>query len=225
MLLSSKVPCRYPLPWFLSSHIAWQTVFGCLFLLLVLSWVWAVFFHPTKFSRFNRRNYAWTLYSYLLQGAESDLPVIAAVVGRSATSIIKHARERLPRGTQSNADITASVANDILLVIAMRKFCRHIIASAPGTAMAFFGAMIRQKKYHVPIGQFASNITTEALLNKDSILYHEDKGFRSGYFGFVRPFTKTIYGDFNLIEAQQNNSALDVAFDVRWKFDGEQVAA
>jgi hypothetical protein len=89
----------------------------------------------------------------------------------------------------------------------------------------FFDAITRQKKYHVGIGQFASNITTEALLNKDSILYHEDEGFRSGYFGFIRPFTKTIYGDFNLIEAQGNHSALDVAFDIRWKFDGAQLTA
>lgn len=215
----------YPMPSLLSSRVAWQMTFGGLFLILVLSWLWAAFFRPTKFGRLNRRNYARTLYAYLLQGAESDLPAIAAEVGRSAASIIKHARERSPQGTQSNANITAGVANDILLLIAMRKFCRHIIGSAPGTAMAFFGAMTRQKKYYVPIGQFASNITTEALLNKDSILYHEDEGFRSGYFGFVRPFTKTIYGDFDLIEAQQNHSALDVAFDVRWQFDGTQLAA
>jgi hypothetical protein len=215
----------YLLPSFLSSRIAWQAIFAGLFLILVLWWLWAVFVHPTKFSRFNRRNYAWTLYGYLLQGAESDLPAIAAEIGRSAASIVRHASARSPNGDQSKSDKTAAVANDILLLIAMRKFCRHIIASAPGTAMAFFDAITRQKKYHVPIGHFASNITTEALLNKDSILYHEDEGFRSGYFGYVRPFTKTIYGDFNLIEAQGNHSALDVTFDVRWKFDGVQLAA
>jgi hypothetical protein len=215
----------YPMPSFLSSHIAWQAGFGGLFLILVLSWLWATFFRPTKFSRLNRKNYAWTLYGYLLQGSESDLPAIAAEVGRSAWPIIKHAREKFPLSREPHSDITARVANDILLLIAMRKFCRHIIASAPGTAMAFFGAMTQQKKYYVPIGQFASNITTEALLNKDSILYHEDEGFSSGYFGYVRPFTNTVYGDFSLIEAQQNHSALDVALEVRWEFDGVQLTA
>lgn len=217
---------EYLLPSFLASHAAWQIFFGGLFLFLVLSWLWAVFFHPTRFSQFNKFNYARVLYYYLLQGAESDLPIIAAEVGRSASSIIKFAEEQRPLARSSTPrDETAGVANDILLLIAMRKFCRHIVASAPGTAMAFFNAMSDQRKFYVPIGQFASNITTEALLNKDSILYHEDEGFSSGYFGYVRPFTNAMYGDFSLIEAQGNHSALDIAFDARWKLDSAQVEA
>ncbi len=215
----------YLLPSFLSARVVWQAAFGFLYLILVLVWLWAVFVKPTAFDRFNRVNYARTLYFYLLQGAESDLPIIAAELARSASSIIKYASESYPRGPASRMDVTASVANDILLLIATRKFCRHIVASAPGTAIAFFNAMSKQKKYHVPIGQFASNITTEALLNKDSILYHEDDGFHSGYFGYVRPFTKAIYGDFNLIEATRPNSPLDIDLKVRWKFDGDQLAA
>ena len=72
---------------------------------------------------------------------------------------------------------TSRYARDILLLIGMRKFCRHIVASAPGTAMAFFIEMTKQKKYHIPIGQFASNISTEAILNKDLIYITRTKAF------------------------------------------------
>jgi hypothetical protein len=57
------------------------------------------------------------------------------------------------------------------------------VASSPGTAIEFFKAMSELEKYQIPIGQFASNVSTEALLNKDSIIYHEAEGYISGFFG------------------------------------------
>src|SRR5262249_52755182 len=154
------------------------------------------------------------LYRYLLQGAEGDLPVIAAELGRSARSLVKHVNERTFREEgriSQSVNPTSACANNVLLLIANRKFCRHIIASSPGTAIAFFQAMSELRKYRIPIGQFAANISTEAIINTDSILYHEDAGFYSGFFGYVRPFTNALYGDFNLVEAlTEGNSPLDI---------------
>jgi hypothetical protein len=65
-------------------------------------------------------------------------------------------------------------------------------------------------------------IRSTKILNKDTLLYHEDAGHFSGYFGYTRPFTNTIYGDFEFVEAlaTNGNCPLDVDLDVRWKFDG-----
>jgi hypothetical protein len=59
------------------------------------------------------------------------------------------------------------------------------------------------------------------------MLYHEDAGFFSGYFGYTRPFTNTVFGNFDFVEAlaANGNSPLDVDLDVRWKFDGKQLDA
>jgi hypothetical protein len=112
------------------------------------------------------------------------------------------------------------------LLIANRKFCRHIMTSSPGTAIEFFRAMSRLRKYRIPIGQFASNISTEALLNEDSILYHEDEGYYSGFFGYARPFTIAVYGDFHLVEAlSEGNSPLDIDHNVRLDWDARQLKA
>jgi hypothetical protein len=219
---------KYPLPSFLSRRVVWQAVFGALFLLLILGWLWSGFVRPTIFGRFNRFNFTRRLFFYLLHGDEKDLPAVAAELGRSAWTIIKHAHEtnRSDSRNRKDGDVTAQYANDILLLISMRKFCRHIVASAPGTAIAFFSAMSLQKKYRLPATQFATNITTEALLNKDSILYHEDEGFYSGYFGYVRPFMNALYGDFALVNSfSPGNSPLDVNFSVRQKFDSVQLGA
>src|SRR5262249_48933870 len=76
------------------------------------------------------------------------------------------------------------------------------------------------------IGQFAANVSTEALKQKDSIIYHEDEGFYSGYFGYTRPFTNALYGDFYLVEAlTEGNGPLDIDYRERDRFDGRQFKA
>jgi hypothetical protein len=226
---------QLPLPAFLANQVYWQLFFGALFLSLILTWIWYAFVRPPVFGRWTARNYARALYSRLLQGAESDLPIIASELAASAQAIIRYSRQLAyrpidehnpPEPNRVKHTVAADYAHDILLLIANRKFCRHIVESAPATAMAFFGAMTQHAKYRVPIGQFAANISTEALMNKDSILYHEDEGYYSGYFGYVRPFTNTVYGDFHLVEAlTEGSSPLDVDMGLRFSFDAEQLKA
>lgn len=219
---------HYPIPAFLANHALWQTTLGFMFLVIVITWLWYAFLRPPIFGRYNAFRFTLTMYRYLLEGAESDLPTVATELRRSAYSIVKFAREgrRVRENERDTKPSPAEYANDLLLLIAMRKFCRHIIAAAPGTAIAFFQAMTHQRKYRIPIAQFASNITTEALINRDSILYHEDEGFHSGFFGYIRPFTNALYGDFALVEAlTEGNSPLDINLTVRWSFDAQQIEA
>jgi hypothetical protein len=119
---------QYPLPSFLSARAIWQVAFGGLFLALMLVWLLSTFVRPTRFGRFNRFSFARTLYWYLLQGAETDLPSIAVELARSAAPLIKHAQQRTSTG---------HVAHDLLLLIGVRKICRHIAARAPSTAIEF----------------------------------------------------------------------------------------
>jgi hypothetical protein len=215
----------WPLPTFLAHQPITQGTLGVLFLALALTWIWVAFIRPPKFGRRNCGKFAQALYARLLQGVDSELPAIASELIRSARSIV-HFTAGAAGASRAKNNIASSVAHDVLLLIGMRKFCRHIVANSPGTAMAFFTEISNQKKYHAPIRQFAWNISIEALTNKDSILYHEDEGFYSGYFGYVRPFTKAIYGDFHLVEGlTRGNSPLDIPFDLRRKFDDEQLTA
>lgn len=58
-------------------------------------------------------------------------------------------------------------ANDILLLIGNRRFCRTVVRSSPGTALALFDSMLATKKYGVPIGTFAKNLLSEAIDDRD----------------------------------------------------------
>jgi hypothetical protein len=223
----------YPILSVLSNQTYWQSAFGLLFVSTVLLWLWFGYLNPPVFGRRNAERFTHQLYLYILQGAERDMPVVASELRRSAWSIVKYAAslpERMPPGLTvkqpPKLTVANQCANDILLLIGSRKFCRHIVGSAPITAIAFFQSMSEQKKYRLPVAQFAANVSTEALLNKDSVLYHEDEGYYSGYLGYQRPFTNALYGDFNLVEAlTEGNSPLDVDWQIRSKLDAQQVKA
>ncbi|MFL9828599.1 hypothetical protein [Rhodoplanes sp. SY1] len=207
---------NYPAPWFLASQVYWNFAFGCLFMIMVFTWIWFAFFQPPTFGSRNATRFLRTLYTSILQGSEHELPMFAAELGRSARSIIENATEmsnEMDGGYEevSPTEISDS-ANNILLLIGNKKFCRHVVASSPATAIELFHSMSEIKKYQLPIGQFASNLTTEALLNKDSILFHEDDGYCAGYLGYTRPFTNTIFGDFILVETLASSRKLPLRY-------------
>jgi hypothetical protein len=216
---------RYPLPWVLSSQAYWQFALGLLFLGIVFAWLWFAYVSAPKFGRYNAFRFTHAVYRYVMQGIDEDVPVIADEIERSAKSIVDFALRAAPRNDKPSA---AHFAHDLLLILGNRRFCRHVAAKAPNTAIALFRAVSEAKQYHLPMSQFASALSTEALLNKDSLLYHEEHGFYSGYFGYARPFTNAIYGDYRLVEglsANGGNSPLDVNLEVRWKFDAQQLEA
>jgi hypothetical protein len=234
---------QWLVPLSLINQPIWEGMFAALFLLLAMMWIYYAFIRPPIFSKQNYTNFARELYRIIVRGSDSELPVIADELTRSANSLVRSSRQLSPRHfhgeqttvkeTHNKAQIAnyvhkvlrrignwirfswkravkspqseqndkqlnqdelkvSDVAYDLLLLIGNRKFCRHVVASSPATAIAFFDAMERNNKYEIPMSQFAQNITTEALINKDSILYHEDEGYRSGLLGYWKPFSQAI---------------------------------
>jgi hypothetical protein len=216
---------RWPVPNVVASLPLWQGSFGFAFFMLVVTWIWYAFINPPSFSKRNPQKFAQELYSKILQGSDSDLPVIADELARSAESIVRAFNHCPANGERKHR--VSSFANDVMLMIGNRKLCRHIVSSSPGTAMAFFDEMSKQKKYRLPLGQFAVNISTEALINRDSIIYHEDEGYYSGFFGYVRPFSNTVYGNYAMVEAMAHSGRcpLDISHELASSWDATQARA
>lgn len=211
----------------------WEGMLGGFFLLLAMIWIYYAFINPPIFSEKNYRKFAQQLYSVILKGADTELSIIASELTRSAKSLVQHARQNLPMrqnkaiGKEEKTKRTPNVgdyAHDVLLLIGNRKLCRNIIASSPVTAIAFFEEMTAQEKYELPIGPFARNISTEAILNKDSLLYHEDEGYYSGLIGYLKPYSRAIYGNYQLVESL-HGSPLDINYEIVWSWDATQLKA
>lgn len=90
-------------------------------------------------------------------------------------------------------------ANDFLLLIADRRFCRAVVAKGPVLALALFREVALQKKHDVAIGTFTRNVVSEALLNTDSFLFHETEGYQVGLLGHHKPLSQAIFGDYAML--------------------------
>ncbi|HAT1976813.1 hypothetical protein SCZ71_15310 [Legionella pneumophila serogroup 1] len=210
---------QYHLPAFLNDQILVQGLLAGVFLVLVVMWVHYAFINPSIFGKRNYKKYAQHIYHLILKGSEHDLSVMADELARSAKPIVQFSKtvptpwERNEK-TDKNKPSIEDYAYELLLLIGNKKFCRHIISSSPHTAILIFDEMTKLEKYNLPIGQFAQNITTEAISNSDSLLFHEEHGYESGLIGYIKPFSKAIYGNSKLINqlATEHRSPLDINY-------------
>lgn len=229
---------KWPVLDFPITYSALQFFYGLLFLSTALLWLFFAFIQPPRFGKRNAQKYLHELYRYILKASETELPVIAHELSRSAKEIVHLSKEspsrRFPKGDNiftrffKSKDKTGQYAYEALLMIGTRRFCRYMAASAPATVMEFFLEFSKNiKTRSLPIGQFVRNISTEAILNKESVLYHEDEGYNSGWLGYVRPFSKAVYGDYDLIEilSQDHSSPLDIDYKAFSRLDPEQFDA
>ena len=199
---------------------AWQALLGAVFLFTFLGWVWFAFIVPPTYGPRNCLRYAQVLSLVILKGAPTELAVVADEFTRSAKAVILNAPERPPHpGVDAGATQptkVAAVATQILLLVGDRRFCRAVVESSPGAALAVFHFMGETKKYRVAVQTFARNIVDEALRNRDSFLYHETAGSESGMTGYMKPLTRAMFSNYAMVEAIQT---LFEAPD-RWRSDG-----
>lgn len=214
-----------------------QGVFAAGFLLIALTWLYFAFLSPPIFSKWNAKRYGQTLFRYLLRGSDSELPVIASEVARSAEQVIEvfanhratfqAQRQQQEQGKKIKPN-PGNYASDILWMIGNRKFCRHVVAASPSTAISLFQAAAKKEAYDAPMAQFAKNVSAEAIQNPDSNLYHEDSGYQSGLFGELKPFSQAVYGCYKLVEglaANFHSSPLDIDFQITRNWTASQLEA
>lgn len=217
------------------SQSIWRGFMGAFFLSLPMIWLYYGYIRPPVFGKNNYEKFVRTLYTIILKGSDSELSVIANELARSARTLVTLCRpvrrnwendEKEDVRRRYRADVS-DYAHDLLLLLANRKLCRHILEASPITAMAIFEEMTDQGKYAIPVGSFASNVSTEAIHNKDSVLYHEGDGYISGLMGYRKDFTQAVYGNYRLVESLATNgtSQLDISYDIVRSWDARQLEA
>jgi hypothetical protein len=202
-------------------------MFGALFLSTVLLWMWFAYMRPPIFGRWNYKHFYEALFRTVVRGSESQLAVLAGELVRSAESIVRLSMPAISKGKKPSkrTQQIASFANDAILLLNNRKLCRHVVASAPITAIVFMEEAAKQKRFSIPLGGFARNITEEALRNRDSILYDEHR--YGDVLGMVQPFSNAMYGNYRLVEgiSRRIDSPLDIDWKLAWDLDGPQFEA
>ncbi len=211
----------------------WQAFLGGIFLLTFLTWAWFAFIRPPVFGKRNAQRYAQTLYGAILKGNPSELSIIADEFAYSVRSLVHYATDKgelknYRMQEDENAQLLENIpqvtaySNDILLLIADKRFCRAIVEFSPGTALAVFNEINETQKYGIQVEVFAKNIVNEALVNKDSFLFHEVEGYESGLIGYHKPLSQAMFSNYKMAEVI--GTLLDPDWDKR-KWDAAQWTA
>lgn len=187
--------------------VVWQACLAFVFLFTLISWIWFAFIKPSKFSRFTSRKYAQVIYHHILRGNKSDLIIVADEISRSSKALIEYSPD-LKVIIFSNAnkkDVvkfsnTQNYVNDIFHMISDKRFCNAIVGSSPVLALTLFRELSQVENKKVALDIFAKNIFVEALLNKESFLYHESRYHESGFMGHVKPISNAIFSNSAIIE-------------------------
>lgn len=188
---------------FITSAI-WQAFLGGIFFLTFIIWIWFAFINPPLFGKLNSKRYTQTIYRYIVEGVPSSLAIVADELTSSVPKIIKYApdKEKLSEVPKIDKNLSTieAYANDLLLLIADRRFCRVIVELSPITALALFQAIAEHEKYKIQIGTFAKNLICEALNYHHSFIYQETDGYETGLIGHIKPLTQAIFTNYDMVE-------------------------
>jgi hypothetical protein len=121
--------------------------------------------------------------------------------------------------------IEQAAANDLLLLLGDRRFCRVVVEKVPTFAVLCFQEMQKYPDARMPITHFARNIGQEFIRNTNSAFYQEESGYYSGYFGYLKPVTNVVYGSYKFIEACASDGAspLETDFEELYDFDKSRI--
>lgn len=210
------------MPSFLSNQANLQIIFAISFVALLFNWIWCAFIKPPVFGKKNYQRFIDNVYYEIVKGSSVDLPIIANELSGSARNIVKYSDSVAPETTRKIFDV-GRCAYELILLIGNRKICKYIVSNTPITAIAIFEEAAKNNKYGLPLSTFAKNVAAEAFLNKDSILYHEDEGYNSGLIGYIKPFSKAIFGNSNLVGSLSPQTPFDIDYETLRSLDSEQL--
>jgi hypothetical protein len=188
------------------------------------------FIIPPRFSKWNAKKAFEILKFYVARGNAEQLTVVADWMALSAGRIVNFAASR----THENISLGGSTktthkdyAAYTLSLLGDRKLCRQMVETSTWTIAEFFQVASKHIDARLPLIQFASNIGTELVINPRSALYFEDDGYASGFLGFTKPITRSVYGNFELVEAlgSSGRSPLDIDLDVKFSLTPPQLSA
>ena len=195
----------------------WQAFLGLMFLITFLSWAWYAFIRPPIFGRSSAKHFANAIYHFVLKGAPAELAIIAEELRRSAKNIVKYSANGPERAGSSapiraifGSSATSSYAEDILMLISEKKFCKAIVESSPGTALEIYLAVKDAEKHSINIDVFSKNIINCAIMNKESFLYQEAGDYNSGLIGHFKPLSHAMFSQHEMVEEIGSMFELDL---------------
>lgn len=182
-----------------------QAVLALALLSIIVLWVATAYTAPPRFGPRNAKHFYDAVFWRIMKGDERDMAVAAAELAASMKQIVRycpavpHRHETPPPPTDVQLH-----ARRLLLLIGNRRFCKQVVRSSPETAINLFYEMADTGKRRLPVRPFVQSLMIEALKHEDSMLYDEADEFGSDLVGVAKPFSRALFGDYQLVETLQS---------------------
>lgn len=182
-----------------------QAVLALAFLGMTILWVAIAYVAPPRFGPRNAKHYYDAVFWRIMKGDERDMAVAAAELAASMKQIVRHSPTVPHYGETPPPPTDVQLhAHRLLLLIGNRRFCKQVVRSSPETAINLFHGMSASRKRRLPVRPFVQSLMVEALRHEDSMLYDEADEFGSDLVGVAKPFSRALFGDYQLVETLQS---------------------
>lgn len=216
-----------PIPQPLNNPLIVETLVAIILIAVLAAWLHVAFLKPPRFSRRNAPRFAQQVFQGIAGGNEQELAAVAYEVGRSAPELIAIARQRVRERDWTNGGFisarteAAHSADEVLLLLGDRRFCRYVAKKSPWVVAELFREAGKERLGDLQFVQFARNVSAELLADPETAIHHEDEWFRSGLIGHLKPVSASVFGNSDLIEelASRAGSPLDLLWQEQraWK--------
>jgi hypothetical protein len=210
-----------PIFHFLNNNGNVRLFLALIFVALILYIVCACYLWPARLRKSNAKQFFDTTTFFIHQGNKDRLQAVAEELNQSIrdTFLTISSIKNSHRGTPSEYQ---TIAHNLVLALADNRFCALIVDRVPAFALRCFELACQHPT--VPFGNFSRNVGEEFIRNKNSAFYQEESGYQSGYFGYAKPITNTVFGNYSLVErcATQHACPLDLDFRTILNLDAGQ---
>lgn len=186
--------------------------------ILILYWMKICFIKPPQFSRFTAKKFYQQAYVHIANGSKEEMLALAREIMREAPNLIRHTPRRKLYYFKDCKPVKLSKlqkhAHYINLLLSDTRFCTAVANEIPSFPAHMVEVAVELERYDAPIHLMVRRVVIAMLGNPGSAIFVENEWLGQGLIGNAKPITRSIFGNWHLLESYESGleSPLDLDF-------------
>lgn len=175
--------------------------------LLILYWMKICFIRPPRFSRFTAKHFFQQTYLHIANGSKEEMLALAREIMREAPRLIRHTPRMKRHHFEDDKPVKLSAlqthAHHLTSLLSDTRFCDVVAKEIPSFPAHMVEVAVKLERYDAPIHLMVRRFVIAMLSNPGSALFVENEWLGQGFIGNQRPITRSIFGNWYLLEGYE----------------------
>ncbi|WP_375588407.1 hypothetical protein ABWH89_14070 [Hoeflea alexandrii] len=175
--------------------------------ILILFWMMICFIRPPRFSRLTAKHFHRQAFVHIANGSKEEMLAFAREIMREAPRLIRHTPRRKRHYFEDDKPVKLSAlqthAHYLNLLLSDTRFCDVVANEIPSFPAHMVQVAVELERYDAPIHLMVRRVVIAMLNNPGSALYVENEWLGQGYIGDAKPITRSIFGNWHLLESYE----------------------